>query len=470
MRSIFFLFACLFCSLMMVAQPLPQKLATAVQQFEADAQMKYAIFSLYVADAKTGTLVYEHNSNVGLAPASTQKLFTSAAAFELLGQAFRYKTGIGYAGKIEKGVLTGDLHITGSGDPTLGSWRWKDTKPDSVLNRIAAILKGRKISKIDGRILLNDSVFSIQPIPGGWIWDDIGNYYGAGCWGINWRENQYDLLLKPGKAEGELTSIAGTNPDFQAEGLVNLITTGKKGSGDNGYIYMPAYATFGFTQGTVPLGDTFKISGALTNPPAQFSQELKVALNKQKIIQDGPSKIYIEKTANKRSWPAVQETIGELLSPPLDSINYWFLRRSINLYGEALLKTLAAQKGEKGVTTEQGVELVRNFWQQQGIDKAAIHIMDGSGLSPQNRVTTRSLVQVLQYAKTRPWYASFYNCLPEYNGMKMKSGSVGGARAFAGYHTGKDGREYVYAIIVNNFDGSAGEAVRKMYKVLDVLK
>jgi D-alanyl-D-alanine carboxypeptidase/D-alanyl-D-alanine-endopeptidase (penicillin-binding protein 4) len=277
-------------------------------------------------------------------------------------------------------------------------------------------------------------------------------------------------LLKPGKAEGELTSIAGTNPDFQSEGLMNLITTGKKGSGDNGYIYMPAYATFGFTQGTVPLGDTFKISGALTNPPAQFSRELEMALLKQKIKPDGPSKIYIEKTANKRNWPAMQESIGELLSPPLDSINYWFLRRSINLYGEALLKTLAAQNGEKGVTTEQGVELVRNFWQQQGIDKAAIHIMDGSGLSPQNRVTTRSLVQVLQYAKTRPWYSSFYNCLPEYNGMKMKSGSVGGARAFAGYHTGKDGKEYVYAIIVNNYDGSAGEAVRKMYKVLDVLK
>lgn len=470
MKSIFFLFACLFCSFMVVAQPLPQKLATAVQQFEADAQMKYSIFSLYVADAKTGKPVYEHNSRVGLAPASTQKLFTSAAAFELLGQGFRYKTGIGYSGKIEKGVLTGDLHINGSGDPTLGSWRWNDTRPDAVLTKIAAILKAKKISSIDGGILLNDSVFSIQPIPGGWIWDDIGNYYGAGCWGINWRENQYDLLLKPGKAEGALTSIAGTSPDFQAEDFLNLITTGKKGSGDNGYIYTSPYATFGFAQGTIPLGDTFKISGAITNPPLQFSNELQMALHEQNIKQDGGAKIYIAKIANKRRWPVMQETLGELLSPPLDSINYWFLRRSINLYGEALLKTLASQKGEKGVTTEQGVELVRNFWQQQGIDKAAIHIMDGSGLSPQNRVTTRSLVQVLQYAKTRPWYASFYNCLPEYNGMKMKSGSVGGARAFAGYHTGKDGKEYVYAIIVNNYDGSAGEAVKKMYRVLDVLK
>jgi D-alanyl-D-alanine carboxypeptidase/D-alanyl-D-alanine-endopeptidase (penicillin-binding protein 4) len=54
--------------------------------------------------------------------------------------------------------------------------------------------------------------------------------------------------------------------------------------------------------------------------------------------------------------------------------------------------------------------------------------------------------------------------------MKMKSGSIGGARAFAGYHTAKDGRQYVFSIIVNNYDGSPGEVVKKMYKVLDVLK
>lgn len=469
MKRILFLFACLINIVFAVAQSLPQKLAEAVKLFEADPQMKYAIFSLHVVDAGTGKTVYEHNSNVGLAPASTQKLFTSAAVFELLGKDYRYKTVIGYNGKIEGGVLKGDLHINGYGDPTLGSWRWKETKPDSILYKITAILKTKKIDKISGRILLNDSAFSIQPIPGGWIWDDIGNYYGAGCWGINWRENQYDLTLKPGKAEGEPTTVAGTAPELQAEGLLNLITTGKKGSGDNGYIYRAPYSNNGFTQGTVPPGESFSISGSLSNPPLQFSRELESVFIEQKIKLEGPSKVYIEKAFNERNWPAMQQQIGLLLSPPLDSINYWFLRRSINLYGEALVKTLAYEKEGLG-STEKGVEQVRNFWQQQGIDKGAIHIMDGSGLSPQNRVTTGALVQVLQYAKTRPWYASFYNCLPEYNGMKMKSGSIGGARSFAGYHMAKDGKEYTYAIIVNNYDGSSGEAVKKMYRVLDLLK
>jgi D-alanyl-D-alanine carboxypeptidase/D-alanyl-D-alanine-endopeptidase (penicillin-binding protein 4) len=54
--------------------------------------------------------------------------------------------------------------------------------------------------------------------------------------------------------------------------------------------------------------------------------------------------------------------------------------------------------------------------------------------------------------------------------MKLKSGTIGGAKSFAGFHTAKDGTAYTVAIIVNNYDGSAGEIVRKMFRVLDVLK
>jgi len=158
--------------------------------------------------------------------------------------------------------------------------------------------------------------------------------------------------------------------------------------------------------------------------------------------------------------PRPAQFIGESVSPRLDSINYWFLRRSINLYGEALVKTLAMEKTGTA-TTEKGVEVVRDFWAERGIDRSAIHIIDGSGLSPQNRVTTDALVKVLRYARTRPWYPAFYQALPLFNGMHMKSGSVGGARSFAGYQVAADGKEYVFSIIVNNYDGSSAEVIKK---------
>ncbi len=54
--------------------------------------------------------------------------------------------------------------------------------------------------------------------------------------------------------------------------------------------------------------------------------------------------------------------------------------------------------------------------------------------------------------------------------MKMKSGVIGGSRAFAGYQTSNNGRQYVFAMIINNFDGSANSIVQKMYKILDELR
>lgn len=97
-------------------------------------------------------------------------------------------------------------------------------------------------------------------------------------------------------------------------------------------------------------------------------------------------------------------------------------------------------------------------------------MMDGSGLSPQNRVTTNALVKVMQYARAQKWYASFLDALPEINGIKMKSGSIGGARSYTGYINAASGKQYTFAFIVNNYDGSSSDVVRKMWKVLDVLK
>lgn len=470
MKQIVFFVACCLIIVSGSAQTLPQKLAAAVEKFEADTTMKYATFSLYVVESKTGKLVFDHHSNVGLAPASTQKLFTSAAAFELLGQGYRYHTQVGYEGQIQGGVLKGNLYITGSGDPTLGSWRWKETRDTLVIKQLVVDLRKAGITRaIEGAVLPQTNRFATQAIPDGWIWQDIGNYYGAGAYGINWKENQYDLHLRSGEDVGDSVAIA--EEAGRPARYINELRSAAKGSGDNAYIYLsPSTQHLPLVSGTIPVNEkAFSISGASVDPANDLISDLKKALTGVSL-RDGNAGN--KKGAGASVKPVNREaikTITTITSPSLDSINYWFLRRSINLYGEALVKTLALEKTGYA-TTDKGIELLRDFWQQQGINKAAIHIIDGSGLSPQNRVTTGSLVQVLQYARTRPWYMAYYNCLPEFNGMKMKSGSIGGARAFAGYHTAKDGNEYTYAIIVNNYDGSSGDVVRKMYQVLNLLK
>ena len=135
-----------------------------------------------------------------------------------------------------------------------------------------------------------------------------------------------------------------------------------------------------------------------------------------------------------------------------------------------MVKTIAYEKIKFG-STDSGVAVIKNFWKQKGIEPAALHIIDGSGLSPANRVTTHALVTVMQYARQQQqWFASFYNALPEINGIKMKDGYINGVRSYTGYIKNKTGNEYTFSFIVNNFDGSPGTVREKMWKVLDNLK
>ena len=156
-------------------------------------------------------------------------------------------------------------------------------------------------------------------------------------------------------------------------------------------------------------------------------------------------------------------------SPTLDSIIYWFNRKSINLYGEALIKTMALEKAGFA-STDTGVSILRRFWKQKGLDPEELNMYDGSGLSPLNRVTTHAQVEILKYARSKSWFPAFYEALPEYNGMKMKSGTISDVKGYCGYHKAKDGREYIFSFLINNYSGKTAPVVSKMFKVLDELK
>ena len=437
------------------AQTVTQKLQKAFLRFEEDSQLAHAISSLYVIDAKSGKVVFDKNGQTGLAPASTQKIITSTTAFALLGQDFRYKT--------KFGTGNNTLYILPSGDPTLGSERWENTKANKILERIIESFRQKHLH-IDA-ISVDNKGWVFDYIPDGWMWQDIGNYYGAGSEKLNWRENQYDLLLQSGKNIGDPVRITGTNPKLFGYTLHSMVTAAARGTGDNAYIYFPLNDTAGIVKGTIPVNENgFGVSGAFPSGVKQFIAELT-----DQMINAGITDPSFE--ANKFfDREADDYTIVHTeISPPLDSIIYWFNKKSINLYGEALLKTMAYEK--KGYSaTDTGINIVKKFWEQNGIDPAEINMVDGSGLSPLNRVTTHAQVEILKYAQKQSWFPTFYQSLPEYNGIKMKSGTIRNVKGFTGYHTAKDGKTYVFSFLVNNYNGSASALVRKMYTVLNVLK
>jgi len=465
----FFLGFSLLVSTFSYGQKEIEQLSNAFKKFETDSQFKHAIISLYVVESKTGKTVFEKNSQVGLATASCLKVVTSATAFEILGSKYSYRTDIGFDGAIEGNSLKGNIIIKSSGDPSSGSWRWENTKADLIFQKIADAFREKNIKTITGDLVIDDSQWSTQATPGGWTWDDMGNYYGAGARAFNWHENQYDLFVKPGKIAGDPVEVLRTEPVLQAQ-LINELKTGKAGSGDNSIIYLPENGTIGFVRGTVPAAvSSFKVSGSIPDAALSFRTELVKFLGDNNIVFYGAVKNGASYLSGKQNFPVAFKSLLTLSSPPLDSINYWFLQKSVNLFGEAFVKTIAYEKTGFG-STDTGVNIIKDFWGKRGIEKSALNIIDGSGLSPANRVTTNALVTVMQYAKRQNWFPSFYNALPEQNGIKMKSGYIGGVRSYTGYIRSKSGTEYTFAFIINNYDGNPGIVREKMWKLLDILK
>jgi serine-type D-Ala-D-Ala carboxypeptidase/endopeptidase (penicillin-binding protein 4) len=460
-----FLLSILFYSIQLHAQDVKSLFNNAYKKFAANKVFRHATISLLVIDNSTGKNITSVNSETGLAPASCQKVITASTSFELLGHNYTYKTNLGYTGKIINGVLNGDIIIRGTGDPTLGSWRHSATTEENIIAEFKNAISQQGINEINGHIYADESAWKGEVTPDGWIWEDIGNYYGAGARAINWRENQYDLFLKSGNNIGDTVKFVNTNPAFIAGlNVMVLATSAEKGSGDNSYIFIPQTNTYTYVRGTIPVNENhFVISGAMPQPAIQLAITLEAAL--RKIPVDSVSKNYSELQFNHDS----VNIFYIHQSPDLDSIIYWFLKKSINLYGEALIKTLAYQFTKVGAT-DSGVAIVKNFWSKKGIEPSAMNIIDGSGLSPANRITTSTLVSVMQYAKKQNWFPSFYNGLPEINGIKMKSGSIGGVVSYTGFIKSKKGTDYTFAFIINNYDGSANDVREKMWGLLDLLK
>ena len=267
------------------SQTINETFTTAYKKFASDSSFAHSTISLFVVNNVTGKSVAQVNEEVGVAPASCQKVITAATAFELLGQGFTYKTTLAYTGQIVNGVLNGDIIIKGTGDPTLGSWRYSKTAEEKVIAEFRKAISRAGINEITGSVYADETLWNDEATPGGWIWQDIGNYYGAGSRAVNWRENQYDLYLKSGNNVGDAVELAGTKPPFVNGLNVRVLAkSAAKGSGDNAYIFMPLNDAYSYVRGTIPVNENrFTISGAMPHPAMQLALTLKASLKNTNI-------------------------------------------------------------------------------------------------------------------------------------------------------------------------------------------
>ncbi len=471
MKRLLLLSFCFF-SISVNAQTLQHKLDVAFTHLQQDSQCRYSSLSLTVLNTKTGETIYSSNGDQGLCTGSTLKTITTITAFYMLGKDYQFKTDLNYRGTIDStGTLNGDLIIKGSGDPTLGSWRYDATKENAVLSVWVDAIRKAGIKHVKGRVVGDASLFDSQSIPDGWIWQDLGTYFGAAPSALCWRENQFDIKLHTGIMAGSPVDVVKEVPDMPYLNFKSEVTTTVDGSGDNTYSYIPLNANTMYLRGTYDAGTAKKgISASVPDPAFDAAFRLTDTLKRLGIdVATGPEST--QDAAEKKI--VLQQGTDQLLtsyySPKLSQIIYWLNQKSVNLYAEQLLKMIALASGKK-VSTVNGVAALQDFWKAKGIDPHSLNIHDGSGLSPEDRVTTSTLAHILLQAHKESWFPDFYASLPIYNNMKMKSGSINRVLCYAGFHTTPSGQEVCFSIMVNNYNGKGSSIKQKMFNTLDVLK
>jgi len=427
--------------------------------------MMHASVSLCVADAENGEVVIEYNSLKSLIPASVMKLVTSAAALELLGPDYTFKTIIGYTGSLNKrnGRLTGNIVIKGGGDPGLGSNNFSDHYQD-FLSRWVAEIKKLGIKKIDGRVITDDSYYDYQPVPAKWLWEDAGNYYGAGAYGLSVFDNTYEIHLKTSSDSSQLVIKEIVPYECRYEFSNWLVAAG---TSDEGYVFAAPYSTNGWLAGSIPVNmEDFVLKASIADPPRLIAKMVNERLEAEGIhISGDPTTIRLEQKSLSEEVVPIAETI----SPPLSDIIEVLNHESVNLYAEHLIKELGKKYKNNG-STVAGVEVLKDFLNNAGIKTDGMFIEDGSGLSPLNAINTEALVNLLFYMKSRgKYFPEYYSSLPEAgkegtlknyfwdpafdSRLKAKSGSMTRVRSYAGFFTTVSGKNMIFSIIINNYTG-----------------
>ncbi len=435
-------------------------------------ELAHASFGFAVCDVQTGEQIFKSEPQLSLVPASILKVVTTATALEVFGPDFRFQTALLYSGTIRHDTLFGDLQIKGGGDPTLGSKYFPAS--GNFLDDWKGVLARKGIKIISGNLNLDAGIYEKYSIPNTWIWEDVGNYYGAGASGISYRDNLYEIHLSSGKEEGSATKIERTVPEIPGLDLRNEVLSSNFNA-DQAYVFGSPMENRRVIRGTIPKNQAdFIVKASVPDPAALLAHEFRKKLQANGISISGETVFDVGKTG-------IWNQLAINQSPPLSEIIRITNHESVNLFAEHLLKHLAFQKTGLGSTNE-GCKTIIAFWKDKGLDMNGFFMNDGSGLSRFNCITASQMVGILNYMKIRSNYSDvFYKSLPTTgngtltlfssvkfpnNCLHAKSGSMTRVRCYAGYLTTVTGRQLSFTIMLNNFSCSQSELTGKIEELL----
>ncbi len=434
-----------------------------VEKILEDRVFKPTNISFTAIDIEADTQVVNYRGDKMLIPASSLKLITTMTAIDKLGDDFTYTTRITHDGKIQAdGTLVGNIYIEGSGDPTLGSTRISSVLSlENLLKYISKQIIEFGITCIEGEIIADESIFDSFPVSPSWQWNDLGNYYASGAWGINVNENLYHLYFHKRGVIGAQPKIKFHSPTIPDIEFSNELKVDSAHTGDNAYIFGGPYTYKKRISGTIPQGkSTFSIKGSIPDPPKFLASQIAKQLRKENIFSDGHRTIFRNSKGKKN-----RKKICSIDSPPLRKIVELANEKSINIYCESLMKTIAKQSKMRGAGGA-GIVVMERLLKKAGVDINGLHMEDGSGLSARNNVCSRLLAETVAAYFDKFGEERMKEYLPRtgegtvvsmFSGTSLagrvwlKSGSMERVYSYTGFLINKKGKYISFSIIANGF-------------------
>ena len=447
-----------------------------------------AIVGVEIRDLKTGVVVFEKNASINLKPASTMKLFTTAAildaegphseraahdaavaeVMDAEGNAWRPdSTTVETTARQDVfGRILGDVYLIGRGDPNLSDrvdWRGL-TNP---FDRLAMDLATAGVTRIEGRIVGHDALFTDESIPDSWTADDLVWSYGAEVSALSAFDNTVSLSLAPGELEGDPGRL-DRRPETSYLTIANRTRTGAEGSPSTLSLKRALGSREIVLEGSIPKGGRTWTGEVAAPQPTRYATTLFA----EALVRNGIS-VAGDVFVSREKLPAGLRPIASIRGPSVAEQIRVVNKESQNLHAETLLRRLGlATFGDSSTTAS--LKAREEFLKRLGVRATTNGLYDGSGLSRSSIVTSRSLVDLLVAMHGHRDAAAFLASLPiagvdgtlrrrmagtvAERRVFAKTGSLRHVNALAGYVHALSGRSFAFAILVNHHTRPSREA------------
>lgn len=455
-------------------QPADKVLAEEIDLALDESDLTKARWGIFVMSMKDGRVLYSRDGDKLFTPASNMKVYTTAAALDLLGAEYRWRTSV-YADKQPDagGVIDGDLTLFGRGAPDLNSYA------RNGLASLADQLYQHGLRKVSGNIVGDESYFRGELYGLGWQWNDLQWYFGAEPSALTVDENSLELKIAPADRVGTAATLT-LNRELNYLHLTNNTST----------VARDATTTIGINRGLsdseLRVWGDFPVGGrpftaylSVPNPALWAATLFKQALVTRGIKVGGEARSRDFRVAEREKFdPQKAIEIAHEDSATLSEIVRHTNKQSDNLYAELILRTLGKERGssapdpdprknrERG-DDEAGTSVVKAWLDHSGIPSDGLEIRDGSGLSRLDLVTPEATARLLlAIAKTNA-ASAFRDSLPiagrdgtlsgrlvSLSGSVVaKTGTLTYTHSLSGYATSQNGEVLAFSIFCNDATG-----------------